>query len=198
MYELKEQGKVFLYQQQYCMKICYQEFIIQECNCTDLSLAFLNLTTGVDGCYDSEQVSCSNEHGTEFYNSDKVSECFRMCPVECKSIDYELDISVATYPTIWYAALYNESLNSFVNYDSIYVSPPTFDLLQSSQMMINVFYEDMEYTKIEETEAMSFDLLLAGIGGNLGLLSGMSVLSFIEFLEIIIMVVMLVYVHYFK
>jgi hypothetical protein len=51
-------------------------------------------------------------------------------------------------------------------------------------LLINVYYGEMYYTLIDETPAITIDLLVAIIGGNLALFVGMSVLSIVEGFEV--------------
>jgi hypothetical protein len=55
--------------------------------------------------------------------------------------------------------------------------------------MLNVNYETMTTTIIEEIPELSFPTLLGSLGGQLGLLLGMSFLSFIELFEMMVIVV---------
>lgn len=51
-------------------------------------------------------------------------------------------------------------------------------------LLINVYYGEMYYTLVDETPAITIDLLVAIIGGNLALFVGMSILSIIEGFEV--------------
>ena len=54
--------------------------------------------------------------------------------------------------------------------------------------MVNIYYDSMTYVSIDEQPSLTFDILLANIGGNFGLFTGMSILSFVEFIEIFILI----------
>lgn len=96
--------------------------------------------------------------------------------MECFTISYELKMSVATYPTRWYANLlangsnFNRIINtgmadankSFINYTNRYED------LKSSVSKVNVFYENTLYHLSEQTPAMDSTTLLTSLGGSLG------------------------------
>ncbi|RNA09553.1 FMRFamide-activated amiloride-sensitive sodium channel isoform X1 [Brachionus plicatilis] len=58
--------------------------------------------------------------------------------------------------------------------------------VQMSVLMISTFYNDLQYTLIEESPAMTLEALFGLIGGQLGLFMGASFLSFMEILEMVI------------
>jgi hypothetical protein len=51
--------------------------------------------------------------------------------------------------------------------------------------MVNVYYDQMTYTKVEDEPTLGVDVLIALIGGNLGLFWGASLLTLVEIIEII-------------
>ena len=92
--ELINAGKVKEYQQSICMKACFQYYIIQKCSCYSISLRILHLANiSTPLCSSNEQVDCLSWHETEFYNGDQIDTCYSMCPLECRSIDYVLQVS---------------------------------------------------------------------------------------------------------
>ena len=88
---LKEEYKLETYTQKFCMKVCYQEYIIEECGCYDFSSPYSNETSAkYRGCYTLEEVERLKEKQTEFYNSATIDDCYKKCPIECK-------VSLTTY-----------------------------------------------------------------------------------------------------
>lgn len=61
--------------------------------------------------------------------------------------------------------------------------------------MLNVFYDTMSYSIIQESPSLTSDTLIANIGGNLGLFTGASMLSVIELVELILAVIFIVYTY---
>ena len=53
----------------------------------------------------------------------------------------------------------------------------SYDAIKQSILAINVYYEDLNYLVIQETQAYTFDSIIGVIGGQLGLCLGISLLS---------------------
>ena len=168
-----QSNKIKQYQNDYCMAICLQKFIVNKCKCLKLSLASLNvnfydekgnLTTG---CYLKTDVECMVSADKEYHNSDAIKECYSQCPNECNKLLYELQVSQSRFPNQWFT-------DAFL-----------IDKEESSPLAVNIFYETLEYQLITETPQFTFDYLVANIGGYLSLFTGMSFLTFIEFFELI-------------
>jgi len=61
--------------------------------------------------------------------------------------------------------------------------------IKESVILLNINYETMVSTIIEETPALPFPTLLGNLGGQLGLFLGMSFLSFVELFEMIFIII---------
>ena len=116
------------------------------------------------GCSSIEEIEKQNEFNSEFYNTDAIDKCYTKCPIECDRVIYDFDITTASYPSYWYYQ--------------------NFGLGGDTMLLINVYYREMYYTLVDETPAITIDLLVAIIGGNLALFVGMSILSIIEGFEV--------------
>lgn len=90
-------GRLRRYQQDYCVKVCYQQYIISKCNCSDPQLYYLGLSVfeSVRRCSTSWEITLLRRVADEFANSDAIDECYKLCPIECKSVKYQLMISTA-------------------------------------------------------------------------------------------------------
>jgi hypothetical protein len=174
------------YTQVYCMKVCYQNYIIGMCfsfiilfiyhylqffnilgilGCYDFEAPVSNITSAIhSGCWGTEQIEELNRFNTEFYNSDEVDKCYSLCPFECNRVVYDLEVTSASYPSPWY-----------------HLQDTLVD--RNTSLMINVYYQNMYYTLIEDTPKLTINILVSIIGGNLLLLMGMSFLSFVEVFE---------------
>lgn len=112
-----------------------------------------------------------------------VTECLLACPEECNKQSFNVFTHFSQYPNDLYA--------SFMT--SYYSKLATLNLsnqdLKESVLMLNVNYETMTTTIIEEISELSFPTLLGNLGGQLGLLLGMSFLSFIELFEMMVIIV---------
>ena len=111
---------------------------------------------------------CFNGAERDFYsrikdaggNEAAIDKCFRSCPIECNTVMYDLKVSTADYPTLWYTKVLND--NGFYDMFSTGLDDyngPTREILKSTTAMINVFYESMNYQIIQETPSLTFDTL---------------------------------------
>lgn len=63
----------------------------------------------------------------------------------------------------------------------------TYDKVKSSVLAVNVFYDDLSYTIIEEEPETTGDQLFSNLGGLLGISIGTSLLMFVELAELVYM-----------
>ena len=61
---------------------------------------------------------------------------------------------------------------------------PTFESMQDTLLMVNVYYDELFYTEIEDEPKLEIETLLSLIGGYMALFLGMSLLSLVEIFEI--------------
>lgn len=52
-------------------------------------------------------------------------------------------------------------------------------------MAVDIYYDSKEFTQIIQKPLLTYDLLLANLGGQLGLFLGLDVLSFVEVFEFV-------------
>ena len=116
---------------------------------------------------------------TLFYNSDAVKECYSYCPNECNVMSFEMRVNSAQYPNKAYLQL-DKSIDGIF---TLWQSSDSFPIRQSTSM-VNIYYESKEYTITKETPQFSIDYLIANLGGNLSLFSGLSFLTCVEFIEL--------------
>jgi hypothetical protein len=72
------------------------------------------------------------------------------------------------------------------------------EIIQTSVLMVDIYYSSLAYTKMSESQAISIDQMIASIGGNMGLLVGMSVLTICEFFQLIATIVFTLLTAKFK
>ena len=180
------------YKQSDCFDLCYQKYVSEKCKCIDS--AFYPLI-GQPYCLNASQLFCDLKVFTEFYSEiDIKAKCGSLCPLECKSQNFDLTISSFKYPTPAYA-------DQLVNYSNILdrfvpnASDVTYDYLKEHILALDIFYSDMKYFSIEELEKTSFIDLISGVGGTLGLFIGMSFLSFFEIIDVLIEV-LIYFIHF--
>ncbi len=89
-----------------------------------------------------------------------------LSPLECEQSRVTAKISSSQYPSRKYYEV-------FKNKSSIYQKFPnqlaTYDMARERLIKVNLFFDDLEYTSMTETAAMTIVDLLSSVGGVLGL-----------------------------
>jgi hypothetical protein len=88
------------------------------------------------------------------------------CPEECDSIQYDISHSFTKF------SAQNETFENFV--------------------FFTVYYENLQYTVIDQIAQMNVFDLISNIGGNLGLFIGISFLSFAELIELFVEIICII------
>lgn len=183
---VKKYPQMNKYSQNFCIKICHQEFLFKMCECYDLSLPLPSKSSmNNSACESIEDLDCIKNEENFFFESE-IEKCYASCPSECFQVNYDLKVSSAKYPTKWYTSILKNSTNfQYLLNQSLLGEEKNIDFLylQQTMLMVNIFYDQMSYSLIEEQPELSIDALLAFIGGNLGLFLGISVLTVIEIIE---------------
>ena len=122
-----------------------------------------------------------------FFASGVPQNCRDQCPLECDSINYELSISSADYPSVVYANTLMENPKIQTKY-AANLSQMSYESLRRNMVQISVFYNNLGYDQYEELANVEVIDLVSNIGGTLGLFLGMSFLSFVEFLDILLQI----------
>lgn len=155
-----------MYSQKFCLQLCIQELIISLCGCYDLYLP-QTLKTNISACDWNFLNLCVSKVYELYMNSDSATECLSDCPVECESVNFNLDLSYATFPTPFYAYFLNtyQKLHSELNLKRNLSNDP--DVIKKSVMAVNVYYEDISFNLVEESPAMTQNQLFGNIGGKI-------------------------------
>jgi hypothetical protein len=140
------------YDSNLCIKMCLQKYIIDSCGCSayDLPNYFKNQQ---QGCSSNTQQSCASQAQTQFFNSPAVIRCQNDCPNKCTFFKYQSQISVSKYPTNWYISNLRTSI--ILDDYNQYVS------------LINLYYNEMSYTKVVESPLITVEMLFGNFGGQL-------------------------------
>jgi hypothetical protein len=172
---MKNRFNYKIYNQNLCMKICLQKYIYEKCGCIDLSLpAYFSNQRGL-GCNTRMELICASNTETDFFNSNEVAKCEVQCPNKCKFFLYNTKVSMSNYPSDWFV---QKNPNSQIN-ETLY---------KTRVSNIYLFYNQMIYKHIYQTEAITAEILFANFGGQLGLFMGISLLSCVELIELVILI----------
>jgi hypothetical protein len=169
--EMKKKG--FNYNRQNCMVFCEQRQVINKFGCYDMRLPPL-----------MNAPPCNNQsifvQLTNFVYD--YSSCYDDCPFECSTIEYDVSISYANYPS--YNFYLNETLVNIDYYKDIFrtdnVTYEDFSQLAS----VYIYYDQLVHTEVSAKPALEIVDIISYMGGTLGLFIGISVLSFVEIVEL--------------
>ena len=179
-----------IYTQKECFDMCLQNEIIKSCNCS--VPFFISESKNCDSITDTR---CAID-ATDLFFKELNIKCSHLCPRECETISYTLSTSHSDFPSLSYGQFLRNQTSvkeRFKNYqqnssrkDSEILKEIDMYEFKTGIAAINIYYEDLKYTKISQIEEMNFPDLLSNLGGTLGLFVGFSVLSFVEILEVIL------------
>ena len=126
---------------------------------------------------------CSETIYEKFLKEDIDKQCSPSCPLECDSVNYELSLSTASYPTRVFANVLSrrESIRRhFGENETI-----TYEKLKESVLALDINFAELKYTLISESASKSIVDLIASIGGTIGLFLGTSLLGIVDVIEAI-------------
>ncbi len=175
------------YRQKNCLRLCLQDYIYNQCQCLDGSLP--NIYNQSSICNNLTALQCIQATKSKYFaNETLVKECYLYCPLECSSSSFIYSGSISRYPSMYYVKYLQNRLNTF---SKILAPNQSTKYLNSNNItknivLINVFYDDLLTTFIEEIPAINFDFLIGNIGGYMGLFTGLTLLSFFEVIELFI------------
>ena len=167
-----------------CSNLCVIHFIELKCDCS------LNeLQNNYRICYlDAKNVikdfDCVNLAFKQFASdSSNIEKCD--CPIECDNTYYTYSLSTSLFPT----RKYSEYLLKSNLIRNKYPNITTHEELKKNVARIQIFFDGMKETVIEESVKTEMSDLISNLGGLLGLFLGLSFLSLIEFVEVFLQVV---------
>lgn len=168
----------YTYRQKDCFLLCIQKVIIEKCACHDISLPD-NLGSEEPCYFNSSKYDCILDI---YENYDDILEmCGLYCPLECKTVNYETKVSYVEYPSYGH---YRVMLRDFKNGSKI-----DYQNDKESVLLLNIYFDSLKYTLINEKPKILIEDLVASIGGTMSLFLGISVLSFGELIEIFVQVI---------
>ena len=181
------------YRQKDCFNTCYQANLIRNYSCYSLSFPYLK-NTSVPACLSGIGLFYSLYYFSQFFIADVATQCID-CPLECDSEFYTLTTSSLAYPTKIYADMLANQTQIKNRFNNI---PPTYEQLKQSIASVNINYNQLGYTQINEIQKISVTDLVTNIGGTMGLFLGLSFLSFFEIVELLVELVFLLAQYTFR
>ncbi len=162
--------KEIKYDQELCIRYCYQDKLLKNCSCASLVTTYMNVSRY---CVTDIETHCENAFNSVYVSSNPDEFCENVCRPECESQQFAYMLSQSKFPT----------------QDYINLHPGDKPLLR---LIVN--YKDSIYTEIIEAPAVTIELLLGNVGGQMDLFVGLSLLTFVEIFELIFEII----VSYFR
>ena len=169
------------YRQSDCFDLCYQNYLNKKCKCYDALVRSIDIL--LMPCITANETVCQIE--TLKYFSTKSNEiCADQCPAECYTTTYSFKSSIQAYPSQSYAYSMLKDASLLARFEN--KTNLDYETLKENILAVNVYFEALESTMIDEGKQMELVDLIASIGGTMGLFLGISVLSLFEIVEILL------------
>ncbi|XP_069840247.1 amiloride-sensitive sodium channel subunit beta isoform X1 [Dendropsophus ebraccatus] len=165
------------YSIQSCLRSCFQEAMVEECNCAHY---LYPLPDGAHYCNNEEDpdwVSCYYQMKDSVIEREK---CIGLCQQPCNDSNYKMTISMADWPS----AAAEDWIFHVLSYEREGSEKITVN--RNGIIRLNVYFQEFNYRSISESATTNVVWLLSNLGGQFGFWMGGSVLCIIEFGEIII------------
>jgi hypothetical protein len=128
----------------------------------------LILGSAAPPCLTFTQVFCNFNHFGPFFLQDVKKTCAE-CPLECEQQTFSYQTSSLDFPSHGYYNFLLQQPDVVAKFNQS-AANITYDLVKSSILRLNIYYESLSYTQIEETEKFELFDLIGGIGGTLVIL----------------------------
>lgn len=165
-----------------CLNFCFQRKVIEICSCYDIT--YRSISSEIRPCSSLNETTCVYNTLLSFAEETTNKLCSNECPLECESISYSQSTSTSSFPPRSYA---DDILNDTVMLSRFDANKKIdYNFLKEHLLSVNIYFDALQSTRIEEFKQVEFFDLIANIGGTLGLFIGISLLSFVELVELIL------------
>ncbi len=151
------QANISSYDQESCIRLCYQKSVQANCNCYDTKYPPLdNMNTS---CSTIKQIKCSLEITSEVFlnRNDYINICGFDCPIECLKVEYVLTNSIAAYPSSSYYVQVLDELNYLKKFED---KSNLQANVEKYLLRVTVNYNFLGYTSINEyPQYQAFDII---------------------------------------
>ncbi|CAJ0575419.1 unnamed protein product, partial [Mesorhabditis spiculigera] len=186
------------YDTEACLRACLQENIVKTCACYDPAYAFSELDMA--SCYKRPVDTASADYTTAaincidtFTNPGSEPTAFNLitqcdCPQPCQVESYSVTVSTAAWPSNSYTpSECNEATNSTQPW--VQAGQDCITWYNQNTLLIEIYYERMNYQVLKESPAYTFVNLISDVGGQVGLFLGMSIISLIEMFTLLCLII---------
>ncbi|CAJ0918184.1 unnamed protein product, partial [Mesorhabditis belari] len=180
----KERPKPYIYGDHYspegCYRNCFQMEMINDCGCGDPRLPLPDEQTKACNLHNATQKAClkkNNEAAGGVYRTKKAC----ICKQQCTEYLFETSYSAAAWPSVNFVIGQGCQGAQEIFNDSTACT----EYYRVNTAFLEIFYEQLNYETLEETQGYTMTNLFADFGGSIGLWIGFSVITVFEFLELI-------------
>ena len=145
--------------------MCFQDKLIDQCNCQDIRTPIIRNSTY---CVKTVDVHCFNEFDTFFSKSDLNQLCSNACPQKCNSIEYNIETSSKfKFPTLSYLHFLQASDQSISSRFPVNVSEYILTgWADESFLKVVVNYDNLYYASLDESPTLSPAYMFGLVGNN--------------------------------
>ncbi|XP_072039719.1 acid-sensing ion channel 1C-like [Amphiura filiformis] len=164
-------SKTLEYYDKYTLSGCFIEcrltLIFEKCECRPIRYPGI-----AEVCTPYQTATCVKDVLSEF-KSGSLGIC--ECPVACNHTEYVTSISYGAVPS---QSVADEAYQHFNE---------TLEYQRMNFVVIDIFYEALNFQSFKENKAMTVSTLISNIGGNVGLFLGGSILTFAEIIDYVLL-----------
>ncbi|XP_066936086.1 acid-sensing ion channel 5-like [Clytia hemisphaerica] len=161
----------FAYSANLCAVDCISKIYSEECGCLTSDLK--KFQDNIPEC-SMEQYDCYVRVYNHLLDNRTYRKCYQTCPTPCTMETFSLQTGQAKIGTKFLYKRLSEMRNLTFQESQDYISHNVVGL--------NIAFADVIYTKEKLTPSVDWKVLLATIGGSLGLCLGCSLITIIEFI----------------
>ncbi|XP_060066508.1 acid-sensing ion channel 1-like [Ylistrum balloti] len=175
-----------LYTKQPCLKSCYQDNIMQMCNC---AVAYYLIPEGASVCDVSNDTITFDVtlHCRYLIPGDCLVEatkncggCSNLCPDPCSERKYQPYVSMASWPSDAYS---NSLDHRLMRSSTDFMEQSHLSSRSNNVAKMEIFFKEMIYENIEQQKGYESQNLISDVGGQLGLWLGLSAITIGELVE---------------
>jgi hypothetical protein len=117
-------------------------------------------------CLTFSEIMCGFKAYVQFISENFRERCSRECPLECERQTFSYETRFLAYPSHGY---YNYLMQQpdVVSKFGMNASEITYEKMRNSILRMNIFYDSLSYTKVQETIKVQIFDVVSGIGGTL-------------------------------
>ncbi|XP_072010650.1 acid-sensing ion channel 1C-like isoform X2 [Engystomops pustulosus] len=149
-----------------CRIDCETLLILKECKCR---LVYMPGNESI--CEMEDEVICAEEHLKKIETSSNEKEPLCECQTPCEMVRYGKELSMVKIPSKSASKYMAKKYNR------------TEEYIRDNILVLDIFFEALNYETIEQKKAYEVAGLLGDIGGQMGLFIGASILTILEIID---------------